>query len=213
LGRKTGAGQRVKIDPGMSRAYFNQRAEIWDETVAEKDSRKLQEMSWRLNIRPGSSLLDVGTGTGIFLPFLLSQIGRHGWIIALDFAEKMLRKARAKGFRGDIGYLLANVSNIPLHDEVFDVTVCYSSFPHFPDKAQVLVEIKRVLKPGGQLFICHTSSRAKINEIHRQSPPVKNDLLPDEAEMQLLLREAGFTEITIADASDSYFCQARKPPN
>jgi ubiquinone/menaquinone biosynthesis C-methylase UbiE len=194
----------------MSQAYFNEQADIWDETVAEKDAAKLERMARRLNIKAGSMVLDVGTGTGVFLPFLLRAVGRSGRIVALDFAERMLRKARAKGFDHDIAYLQADVGHIPARPESFDAIVCYSSFPHFPDKPKALVELRRVIKKGGKLLICHTSSRTQINAIHRQVPAVKNDTLPDEAEMQGMLAVAGFTRIKIEDKSDSYLVSAEK---
>jgi len=193
------------------RAYFNQRAASWDETVAERDTSKLEQMAERLNIEPGSTLLDVGTGTGVFIPFLLSKIGRNGHIIALDFAEEMLKKTMAKGFNGNIDYLCADVTNIPLDDEIFDTVVCYSSFPHLQDKPRALAEMNRVIKSGGKLFICHTSSRTIINQIHRQIPEVGNDTIPDEGEMQIMLSMAGFTEISIDDTNESYLASARKP--
>ena len=195
----------------MIKAYFNQRAASWDETVAERDTSKLEQMAKRLNIKPGSTLLDVGTGTGVFLPFLLSKIGSSGHIIALDFAEEMLKKAMAKGFNGNIDYLCADITNIPLDDEIFDTVVCYSSFPHLQDKSRALAEINRVIKSGGKLFICHTSSRATINQIHRSIPVVQNDIIPDEDEVQMLLSIAGFTEISIDDTNESYLASARKP--
>ena len=194
----------------MIRTYFNERAAIWDETIAEKDTARLERMAERLNIKPGSTVLDVGTGTGVFLPFLLNEIGAGGRIIALDVAEKMLGLARAKGFDGSIGYLHADIHNIPLRDGIFDVIVCHSSFPHFQDKPGALTEMNRVMKSGGRLLICHTSSRAGINEIHRQIPVVKNDIIPDGDEMQLMLSAAGFGEIRIDDNSDSYLAGGRK---
>ncbi len=193
------------------REFFNQRAAIWDESIAEKDVTRLEQMAKRLNINPGSFVLDLGTGTGVFLPFLLKEIGAGGRVIALDFAEKMLRKAQDKGFNGNIDYLHADVTNIPLRSNIFDAVVCYSSFPHFQDKLAVLTEIKRVIKKGGRLLICHTSGRASINQIHQQIPAVKNDAIPDESEMRLLLSAAGFTEIKIDDESDRYLAIARKP--
>ena len=195
----------------MIRAYFNQKAAIWDETIAERDTAKLERMAQRLNIKPGSTILDIGTGTGVFLPFLLREIGRKGQIVALDFAEEMLRKARAKGFNGNIYYLNADVTNIPLGKEIFDIVVCYSSFPHFQDKPKALAEIKRVTKNGGELFICHTSSRAIINQIHCQIPAVANDIIPDEGEMRIMLSMAGFTDIGIDDSNQNYLARARKP--
>ncbi len=195
----------------MIRTYFNQRAAIWDETVSEKDTTKLERMAKCLNIAHGSTVLDVGTGTGVFLPFLLSEVGEDGHIVALDFAEQMLGRARAKGFNGNIDYLCADVTNIPLGDAIFDVVVCYSSFPHFQDKPRALAEMNRVIKSGGRLSICHTSSRHWINGIHRQIPAVANDTIPDEGKMQIMLSQAGFTDIKIDDNSKSYFCSARKP--
>ncbi len=194
----------------MIRTYFNERAAGWDETVAEKNAAKLERMAERLNIKPGSTVLDVGTGTGVFIHFLLREMGKGGRIVALDFAEKMLERARAKGFNGNIDYLCADVTNIPLHNEIFDIIVCYSSFPHFQDKPGALAEMNRVIKRGGRLLICYTSSRASINEIHRQIPAVGNDIIPDEDEMQIILLKAGFIEIKVDD-SESYLASARKP--
>jgi len=193
------------------RAHFNQKAVNWDETSSERDTAKLERMAKRLDIKPGSTVLDVGTGTGVFIPFLLREIGKSGRIIALDFAEKMLRRARAKGFTGNIDYLCADVTNIPLRNEIFDIIVCYSSFPHFPDKLRALTEMKRVIKRGGRLLICHTSSRASINEIHRQIPAVGNDIIPDKNEMQEMLSIAGFVDIEVENDSESYLASARRP--
>jgi len=194
----------------LIRAHFNKKAASWDETSSERDTAKLERMAKRLDIKPGSTVLDVGTGTGVFIHFLLSQLGERGRIIALDFAEKMLKRARAKGFNGNIDYLCADVTNIPLGNEIFDIVVCYSSFSHFQDKLGALAEMNRVIKRGGRLLICHTSSRARINEIHRQIPVVGNDIIPDEGEMQMILLKAGFTAIRIDD-SESYLASARKP--
>jgi len=194
----------------MIRAYFNQKAGTWDETSSERDTSKLERMTKRLDIKPGSTLLDVGTGTGVFIPFLLREIAEGGRIVALDIAERMLARARAKGFNGNIDYLCADVTNIPLRNEIFDIVLCYSSFPHFPDKSRALAEMNRVIKRGGRLLICHTSSRARINERHRQISAVENDILPDEGEMQSLLSSTGFVNIKIDD-SESYLASARKP--
>ncbi len=195
----------------MIRAYFNQKAASWDETSLERETAKLERMAKRLNIRSGATVLDIGTGTGVFLPFLLNEIGKDGRIIASDFAEKMLRQAQAKGFNGHIGYLHADVTSLPLCGEIFDIVVCYSSFPHFQDKPRALTEIKRVIKSGGRLLICHSSSRDQINEIHRQIPVIKNDTLPDKDEMQLMLSMAGFTRIEVDDNSEGYLARAEKP--
>ncbi len=194
----------------MLRAYFNNRADTWDENIAEKDTARLERMAERLGLKPGSRVLDVGTGTGVFLPYILSSIGKNGRIVALDLAEEMLKKARIKGFNGNIDYLQADITDIPLSSGIFDSVVCYSSFPHFRDKVKALTEINRVMKKGGKVVICHTSSRAHINEIHHQMPAVKDDLLPDADQVRSILLAAGFGEINIEDDSDSYLASAMK---
>ncbi len=195
----------------MSRGYFNGKADIWDEKVAEKDTGKLEQMANRLDIKTGATLLDVGTGTGIFLPYLLKKVSVDGKIIALDTAERMLSKAKEKGVEGNIDYLCADVGLIPLHDDFCDAVVCYSSLPHFPGKPKAMTEIKRVLKKGGCLYVCHTSSREHINRIHQNIAAVQNHLLPDAIEMMRLFSDAGFTKIQVEDKADSYFARGCKP--
>jgi len=195
------------------REYFNTKADTWDETIAEKDATRLRRMADRLPLQPGSTVLDVGTGTGVFLPFILEKIGGSGHLIALDVADQMLLRARAKGFAGNLDYLCADIMDIPLGNEIFDAVVCYSSFPHFQDKPQAFAEMHRVIKSGGSLSICHTSSRAEINEIHHQIAVVKNDTIPDAEEMRFMLSTAGFTEIRIEDQVDSYLVLSTGKPD
>ncbi len=186
----------------MSKGFFNSRAATWDEKVAEKDVSKLKTMLARLNIKPGATVLDVGTGTGVFVPLLLKKIGRKGNLICLDFAEEMLKIAQAKGFKGNISYLCADIENSRLADKSFDAVVCYSVFPHFGDKLKTLKEINRLLREEGRLFICHTSSRQAINEIHQSIPDVCNHLFPENEDIQKMLSEAGFKDICINDGKD-----------
>ena len=194
----------------MTRTFFNTRAGKWDEVVAEKDTDKLEAMAKRLNLNSGATVLDVGTGTGVFLPFLLDKIGGKGRLVCVDFAGDMLKKAEDKGFAGDIHYLCADIEHTGLGDECFDAAVCYSSFPHFVDKPRALREIYRMLRKGGRVSICHTSSREHINEIHRQLAEVHDHLLPEKGEMQELLSGAGFTDISIEEGSGDYLASARK---
>jgi ubiquinone/menaquinone biosynthesis C-methylase UbiE len=192
----------------MSREYFNRQAGSWDEIVAEKDTAKLEKLVTRLNIKTGSTLLDVGTGTGVLLPFLVRVVGQTGRIFGLDYAELMLKQAVKKHGTGNISYLLADIASIPVKAAIFDTVVCYSSFPHFTDKQRVLAEIQRTMKPDGQLFICHSSGREHINRIHRNIPSICHDLLPENGEMKKLLTDAGFAGICIDDGTDSYLAAA-----
>jgi ubiquinone/menaquinone biosynthesis C-methylase UbiE len=195
----------------LSKDFFNSKAATWDEEVAEKDVSRLKAMVARLDITPGANVLDVGTGTGVFVPFLLKKIGREGSLVCLDFSEKMLNIARAKGFTGNVQYLCADIENSRLADSSFDAAVCYSVFPHFEDKSKALREINRLLRKDGKLFICHTSSRQAINDVHRSIPEVCGHLFPENQETCRMLAEAGFEDIHISDREEDYLVSARKP--
>jgi ubiquinone/menaquinone biosynthesis C-methylase UbiE len=194
----------------MSRSFFNSRAAVWDATVAESDTSKLQRMAHRLHIPPGARILDVGTGTGVFLPYLVDMIGDEGRVVALDLAEEMLKVALAKSPDGAIHYVQATASDLPLPGEQFDAVVCYSSFPHLQPLGESLRELHRVLRSGGRVLICHTSSRARINDIHRTIDAVSDHLIPDERDMERILSAAGFRDIRISDREDSYLATATK---
>ena len=194
----------------MSKDFFNSKASTWDEKAAEKDESRLKAMAARLDIKSGATVLDVGTGTGVFVPFLLKKIGREGNLVCLDFAEEMLKIAKAKGFKGNIRYLCADIEDSRLADNSFNAVVCYSVFPHFQDKPKVLREIHRLLRKKGRLFICHTSSRLSINEIHRSLPEICDHLFPENESTRRMLSEAGFDDIGIYDGKDDYLVSARK---
>ena len=193
-----------------TKAYFNEKADSWDSKAAEKDKLKLQHMADRLYIKSGATVIDVGTGTGIFLPYLLQKTGIYGKIIALDIAEMMLLKAKSKHIAVNIDFICSDVVALPFPDEICDAVVCYSCLPHFSNKLQAILEMKRALKRGGQVFFCHTSSRQYINSIHKEIPGMQDHLLPDAIEMMEMLAKAGFTNIKVEDKIDSYFACALK---
>ncbi len=194
----------------MLRDYFNERAGDWDSTAAEKDTTKLAALADRIGLQPGQTVLDVGTGTGVFLPYILQKIGASGFVYALDIAEKMLEKAAQKNPQKNIRFICDSVEEIPLEDETCDVAICYSSFPHFSDKPKAIKEMKRVLNKDGLLFIVHSSSREHINEVHRKIEAAKHDLLPDAVEMKRLLDAAGLADIKVEDKAESYLATGKK---
>ncbi len=122
----------------------------------------------------------------------------------------MLERARQKNFHGNIEFIPADIHASGLDDGSFDAVVCYSSFPHFRDKPAALVEIKRTLKSGGRLYICHSSSREAINSIHSAIPEVCHDLIPNDSTLRMMLTDAGFEDILIEARDDSFLAAAVK---
>jgi len=87
----------------------------------------------------------------------------------------------------------------------FDVVVCYSCFPHFPDPRRALKAISGVLKPNGRLMIAHSSSKDFINNVHRcGGEEICNDFLPPAEIMSELYHEQGLETIFSRDDEDYY---------
>jgi ubiquinone/menaquinone biosynthesis C-methylase UbiE len=194
----------------MIKEFFNRQAAVWDEMFTENDINKLKEISSFITIAPGAIVLDVGTGTGIFVPFILEKIGKEGRLVCMDIAEEMLKKCMAKKFKGNIEYLCEDISCSSLPDSHFNAVICYSSFPHFQNKNKALGEVYRILKEAGTLFICHSSGRDFINKIHSEIPEVHHDLLPSETKMKNMLKKAGFTDSIIVSTRDTYLVKGKK---
>jgi ubiquinone/menaquinone biosynthesis C-methylase UbiE len=193
----------------MIRNYFNEKAEIWDHKFAEKDRSKLEAIVNKFDIRHNPIMLDIGTGTGVLIPYLLPILG-EGSIVAIDIAEKMLEKSREKLLDKRISHVQADVMNAPFKEGTFDAVICYSVFPHFTDKKSALGEIHRILTGGGHLYVAHSSGRQFINSIHGSIPGMQDHLLPDPVDMYALLDSCGFTGIEIEDRQESYFTKALK---
>jgi len=193
------------------REYFNQLAGKWDRMTTEETRSRLPELIKDLKIKPGDAVLDVGGGTGILLPLLYEAAGNKSKIISLDIAEEMLKQAKNNSHPSNIHYVHADVTAIPLASETFDLVICYSCFPHFPDKAKALAEMARVLRSNGRLVICHTASRHEINELHKSiGNVVGNDTIPDEATMRKMLSKSGLKPVEVRDEAHRYLAIAAK---
>jgi len=185
------------------RQFFDQAAADWDALEVEETYTRLREIVAGLGIAPGATVLDVGCGTGVLLPLLHERLNGEGRIVALDLSGEMLKRARSKG--QPALYAQGDAQSLPLPEGIFDWVICNAVFPHFPDKPRALAELRRVLRAGGRLVICHTASRQAINEFHRSvGGVVAHDTIPDEGEMLHLLREAGLGEAQVRDEPDRY---------
>ena len=90
-----------------------------------------------LDIKQDDSILDVGTGTGVMIPSYLERI-KDGHITAVDFSANMIRVAESKYPPSDIlEYRVADIYGLRDRD-AFDLVVCYSCFPHFPDPVKAV---------------------------------------------------------------------------
>jgi ubiquinone/menaquinone biosynthesis C-methylase UbiE len=191
--------------------YFDQLAPAWDKELTRERLECLGKIVRELGIRPGYYVLDIGSGTGVLLPFLIAKLGNEGKIVALDFSAEMLAQAQAKHFPPIVGFAQADVLAIPLADSSVDLAICNSVFPHFNDKGKALKEIARVLRNNGRLVICHTMSRERLNQLHESiGGIVANDLLPDESQLRKLIKQAGLKITQFEDRPERYLVVAEK---
>ena len=191
--------------------YFDQLAPTWDKELTGERLKCLSNIVKELGIEPGNYVLDLGSGTGVLLPFLVAELSDEGKIVALDFSAEMLCQAKAKSFQPIVGFAQADVLAIPLADSSVDLAMCNSAFPHFNDKSRALEEITRVLRNNGRLVICHTMSRKMINQLHQSiGGAVANDLLPDEFQLKRLIKQAGLKVTHFEDGPERYLVIAEK---
>lgn len=187
--------------------FFNQLAERWDD-LRSADQKKISMLVGMINISEGDSIVDVGSGTGVLLPFLKHASGESGQITAIDFAANMIALSAAKHRHlTGITYVTGDILGYEA-PQPFDKIVCFNFFPHISDKPVFLHQVKHLLKPGGMLVIMHDISRHAVNAIHQTSDIVKNDRLPDSKAVSELLQLAGYSVQTATDNDEYYFIKA-----
>ena len=115
-----------------------------------------QEPRWRrflvsrVNAIPGSWVLDVATGTGL----VAGELARRNLrVVGLDLSEPMLRRgveaARIAGVGEQTRFVLGQAERLPFPDETFDALTFTYLLRYVDDPAATLVELARVLRPGG----------------------------------------------------------------
>ncbi len=102
----------------------------------------------------GGRVLDVATGAGSFVQFLLDGLRDHDEIVGIDANPELSTAfAEALGDRADVRFVEMDAHHLAFEDGSFD-TVCVSnSLHHFANPVPVLAEMLRVLRPGGHVVV------------------------------------------------------------
>lgn len=134
-----------------TRARYDRLARFYDllERSSERRFTPYRAALWR-KVR-GARILEMGVGTGKNMAFYPSGLE----MMAVDLSPRMLEKARARARQEKVEVQLieADVQKLPYPDQSFDVVVATFVFCSVPDPVLGLGELRRVLKPGGQLFL------------------------------------------------------------
>ena len=154
-------------------------------------------------LHPGETVLDLGSGGGIDVLLSARRVGPTGKVYGLDMTDDMLALARANQAASGIAnaeFLRGDIEHIPLPDNSVDVIISNCVINLSGDKAQVLREAFRVLKPGGRLAVSDVVVRGELPTEVRRSMElwigcVAGALADDE--FLRLLAAAGFTDASI----------------
>lgn len=154
-------------------------------------------------IQPGEKVLDVGSGLGIDSILAAHHTGPDGKVIGIDISQKEVDHAQSQADARDldIRFAVADMEEIPLPDNSFDVVISNGAFCLAPNKEKAFAELYRVLKPGGRIAVCTTTIQSEKLDKAVKWPLCmrmfisKNELLP-------LCTRLGFVDVVVDD-SDS----------
>ena len=109
-----------------------------------------------LGLRPGETVLDLGSGAGIDCFLAAHEVGPRGRVIGVDMTPEMLARARenaGKTGRANVEFREGRLEALPVEDASVDAVTSNCVINLVPDKATVFREIARVLRPGGRVVV------------------------------------------------------------
>jgi SAM-dependent methyltransferase len=154
-------------------------------------------------LKPGETVLDLGSGGGIDVLLSAKRVGPTGKAYGLDMTDDMLALARENQRQAGIAnveFLRGEIENIPLPDAAVDVVISNCVINLSADKDRVLREAFRVLKPGGRFAVSDVIVRGEVDEQVRKSMLLWVGCIAgalEEREYAAKLAQAGFTGISI----------------
>ena len=102
------------------------------------------------------SILDIGSGAGQIMGHLVKAVRPDTRLTGIDLSPGMLARAERRVDDDRPAYVAADMTNLPFEDDTFDCVTCGFVIEHLPDPTPGLVEMHRVLRPGGRLLLLAT---------------------------------------------------------
>lgn len=161
------------------------------------------------SLKPGETVLDLGSGGGLDCFLAAKQVGETGHVIGVDMTPDMLAKARANAERLNYtnvefreGYLEA----LPVEDASIDVVISNCVINLSPDKPQVFREVFRALKPGGRVAVSDIVTNGSLPSNLQKSMEAWGACVAGALDMKDYVRglkEAGFAGVHVQPRNDT----------
>ncbi|HEX5726642.1 MAG TPA: arsenite methyltransferase [Longimicrobiaceae bacterium] len=154
-------------------------------------------------LRPGETVLDLGSGGGIDVLLSARRVGPEGRVYGLDMTDEMLELARRNQREAgveNVEFLRGTIEEVPLPDASVDVIISNCVINLSGDKRRVLAESFRVLKPGGRFAVSDVVVRGPVPAEVKRSMELWVGCVAgalEEDEFRRLLVEAGFAGVEI----------------
>jgi arsenite methyltransferase len=154
-------------------------------------------------LKPGETVLDLGSGGGIDVLLSAKRVGPTGKAYGLDMTDEMLALARENQRKSgveNVEFLRGEIENIPLPDNSVDVIISNCVINLSADKDLVLREAFRVLKPGGRFAVSDIVVRGEVPREIRRSVELWVGCMAgalEENEYLAKLAQAGFETVTV----------------
>ncbi len=151
-------------------------------------------------LRPGETVVDLGSGGGIDVFLASSLVGPGGSATGVDMTPRMVARASTAAALHDVGnasFVLAPIEKLPLPDAHADVVLSNCVINLSPDKPAVFAEAFRILKPGGRLVISDVVQERDLGAIEDDCGCVGNAMV--RADYLETIRAAGFVELRIVE--------------
>ncbi len=193
--------------------FFDALAPEWDDNEIRSTPERVKSILKKLPISKDMDVLDLGTGTGVLVPYLSEIVGQQGHVTAIDLSDGMLSKARQKyGHLSNVEFLKLDFEEeqIPGH---YDVAMLYCVYPHLHAPADTIEWLfKMNMKPNGVIVIAFPSDEKFINNIHHEKK-AEHDHLPPAHALAEMIEKWGFQAKVVAANLDEYIVMVTNPQN